>query len=154
MRKTGTLVVAVLVLALLTTFEASAQVGLESTRFTIGAAPVLYEPTGEFRRNVSNGFGGGGGLSYHLDRPGLFALRFDVSAAEYGRETKRVPISELIGQRVLVDETTTNSITALSGLAKAGASSAGGLKRSGAPQTGAPWELCGQRQTQKSSSPL
>src|SRR5262245_42118095 len=56
-----------------------AQFASESTRFTIAAGPILTEPTGEFRKNLSNRVGGGGSVLYHVDRTGFFALRFDVS---------------------------------------------------------------------------
>ena len=41
-------------------------------------------------------------------------MRFDVSGFIYGHEKKRSPISQTIGQRIIVDVTTRNSITALS----------------------------------------
>jgi hypothetical protein len=95
--------------------DAAAQVSPESTRFTVVAAPILSQPGREFRSNVGSSFGGGAGVLYHLDRPGILSLRFDVSGVDYGRETKRrVPLSPTIGGRILVDVTTTNSITALS----------------------------------------
>ncbi len=93
---------------------ATAQVSRESTRFTITAAPIMSQPEGDFGHNIGKGFGGGGAVLYHLDRAGFFSLRFDVSAVEYGRETRRVGLSPSISDRVLVKETTTNSITTLS----------------------------------------
>ena len=47
---------------------------------------------------------------YHLLRSGLLSLRFDGSGVVYGKETKRVPFSETVGSRILVDVTTTNWI--------------------------------------------
>src|SRR3989442_14304163 len=113
MRRANTVLLHSFLLGLLAALRASAQVAPEATRFTITAAPILSQPKGEFGRNIGSGFGAGGALLYHLDRPGFVSLRFDVSAVEYGRETKRVPLSEYIGQRILVNLTTTNSITAL-----------------------------------------
>ena len=114
MNRVQTLCAAVPVLILLLAACLDAQIAPESTRFTITGAPVLSLPAGEFRSNVGNGFGAVGAFLYHLDRPGIFSLRFDVSGVEYGREKKEVPISPTIGERVLVDVTTTNSIIGLS----------------------------------------
>jgi hypothetical protein len=85
----------------------------DTTRFTIAAAPLLSQPRGEFGQNVGDGFGGGGALLYRLDRTGWLSLRFDASGHAYGREEKRVPLSELLGPRVLVDVTTTNSLMSI-----------------------------------------
>src|SRR5206468_9624614 len=68
---------------------------------------------GDFARNIGNGFGGGAGVLYHLDRAGLFSVRFEVSGVEYGHEKKDFPFSPQIA-RVQVDQVTTNSIIALS----------------------------------------
>jgi hypothetical protein len=108
-----TLLMAAIALVLVNGMEAAAQISPDSTRFTITGAPVLLQPQGEFRSNISRGFGADGGLLYHLDRPGFVSLRFDFSGAEYGREKKREPLSETVGGRILVDVTTTNSILTL-----------------------------------------
>ena len=94
--------------------SASAQGTRESTRFSINGAPILSQPTGEFRQNLGNAFGGMGAVLYHLDRPGIFSLRFDVSAVPYGHEERRLPLSPTIGERILVDVGTTNWMTAIS----------------------------------------
>jgi hypothetical protein len=85
-----------------------------STRFSINGAPILSQPQGEFRRNVGHGFGADGAVVYHIDRPGYFSVRFDVSGVQYGSETREAPLSPTIGGRILVDVTTRNSITAFS----------------------------------------
>jgi hypothetical protein len=82
----------------------------ENTRFTAGGAFIVSEPKEEFRRNVGIGYGGGGTMLYHLKKSGLLSFRLDVSGVVYGRERKRVPFSETVGGRILVDVTTTNSI--------------------------------------------
>jgi hypothetical protein len=93
---------------------AHAQTGFtDTTRFTITGAPSLSSPRGEFRQNVGRTFGGGGGVLYRLDRTGWLSVRFDVAGLAYGHEKKRVPFSETIGSRVLVDSRTTNWITSL-----------------------------------------
>ena len=102
-----------LAITLLVAIKVHAQSFPESTRLTVAGAPILSHPEQEFRQNVGNGFGAEGALLYHLDRPGILSLRFDVSGFEYGRESRRVPLSGTIG-RIIVKETTTNSIVALS----------------------------------------
>jgi len=85
-----------------------------TTRFTVGGRFELAEPKEEFRENVGNGVGAGAALLYHLDRPGWISLGFDASWLQYGHETKRVPFSQTVGGRILVDVNTTNSIAGFS----------------------------------------
>jgi len=99
--------------ALASTFAGAQSLG-PTTRFTIGGNAILSEPKEGFRQNVSNGLGGGGTVMYHLMRSGLLGLRFDASGVAYGKEKKRVPISDTVGSRILLNLTTTNSITTLS----------------------------------------
>jgi len=82
------------------------------TRFSAALNLQFTEPKEEFRENVGNGFGGGGFIRYNVDRAGVFSLRLDLSAASYGSEKKRVPLSSTVGGRILVDVVTTNSIFA------------------------------------------
>jgi hypothetical protein len=84
------------------------------SRFSFGGSFQVAQPKEEFRFNVGNGYGGGGTFLFHFDRPGWISARFDGSYLQYGSETKRVPFSETVGSRVLVDVHTTNSIVALS----------------------------------------
>jgi hypothetical protein len=100
------------ILASLASVPAVAQLIPESTRFDIVAAPILSQPKGDFARNIGNTFGGGGGVFYHVDRPGFLSVGFDLSVSEYGHETKQVPISERVSDHPL-KVTTTNSIVAL-----------------------------------------
>src|SRR5262249_34923512 len=108
------LCVAVIVLLFVGPVRAFGQFASESTRFSIGGGPIFNEPTGEFRQNLSNSVGGGFGLLYHIDRTGFFGMRFDVSGVSYGSETRKVPISRTLTERILLDETTSNSITTIS----------------------------------------
>ena len=85
----------------------------EPTRFGVGVAFLVSEPKEGFNNNVGLGFGIGGGLQYHVDRTGWFSVRFDTSWLRYGHETKRVPFSQTVGGRILVDVSTENSILAL-----------------------------------------
>lgn len=105
-----------LLVSTFTTAAAAAQSSDDSTRtrFTVGGSFAISEPKEEFRLNVGNGYGGGGSVMYHILRSGLLSLRFDGSGVVYGKETKRVPFSETVGARVLVDVTTTNWIADLS----------------------------------------
>lgn len=84
------------------------------TRFTVGGSFIVSEPKEEFSQNVGNGYGGGGTVFYHLLRSGIVNLRMDISGVQYGNEKKRVPFSETVGGRVLVDVTTSNWIANLS----------------------------------------
>jgi opacity protein-like surface antigen len=116
MRRIRRNVVKAVVLSVLVAMPSSAQAPVNqlSTRFSFGAAPLMSQPKEEFRANVGRGFGAGGALLYRLDRTGVLSLRFDASGVEYGREKKRVPFSESVGGRVLLDARTTNSIMAVS----------------------------------------
>jgi opacity protein-like surface antigen len=95
---------------------ASAQILLppSETRFSVGGSFIVSQPKEGFAQAIGNGYGGSGGVLYHLTRSGLLGLRFDISGMQYGHETKRVPLSGTIGSRILVDVNTNNSITALS----------------------------------------
>src|SRR5215510_7700411 len=94
---------------------ASAQVLLppSETRFSLGGSFVVSQPKEGFAQAIGNGYGGSGGVIYHLTRSGLLGLRFDVSGVQYGHEKKRVPLSGTIGSRILIDVNTNNSIIAL-----------------------------------------
>lgn len=104
---------AVLVIGLLAPLSASAQDSPPNTRFGFGLDFMLSEPKEEFRNNVDNGFGGGGTLLYRLDRGGWLSARFDGNYLRYGKESKRVPFSETVGSRILVDVHTSNFIAGI-----------------------------------------
>ena len=94
---------------------ASAQIfpAPSETRFTVGGSFMVSQPKEGFAQTIGNGYGGGGGVVYHLMRSGLLSVRFDISGLQYGHETKTVPLSETVGSRVLADVNTNNSITAI-----------------------------------------
>ena len=75
---------------------------------------MVLQPREGFAQGIGNGYGGGGGVIYHLTRSGLLGLRFDISGVQYGHESKEVPLSGTIGSRIIVKVNTNNSITALS----------------------------------------
>ena len=79
------------------------------TRFTIAGDLLVAQPKGEFGSNVDNGFGGNVVFTYKLDQAGVFSLRGDLGAMQYGSETKRVPFLPYTG-RVLLDVTTSNNV--------------------------------------------
>lgn len=79
------------------------------TRFTIAGDLLVAQPKGEFGSNVDQGFGGNVVFMYKLDRAGVFSMRADLGAMQYGNETKRVPFLPFTG-RVLLDVTTSNNV--------------------------------------------
>ena len=83
------------------------------TRFNIGGSFMVSQPKQGFGDNIGTGFGATGGLIYNLTSSGLLGLRFDLAHMQYGHEKKSVPLSEIVGSRVLVDVHTNNTITAL-----------------------------------------
>lgn len=79
------------------------------TRFTVAGDLLVAQPKGEFGSNIDAGFGGNLVFMYKLDQAGVFSLRADVGAMQYGSERKRVPFLPYTG-RVLLDVTTTNNV--------------------------------------------
>lgn len=82
---------------------------LSPTRFTIAGDLLVAQPKGEFGSNIDEGFGGNVVFMYKLDQAGVFSLRADLGAMQYGSETKRVPFLPFTG-RVLLDVTTSNNV--------------------------------------------
>lgn len=75
-----------------------------------GADFSVAQPTGQFGQYVNAGFGVGVHGLARLGASGAFALRVDGNFVQYGRETKRVPLSPTVGGRIMVDLTTSNNI--------------------------------------------
>lgn len=71
---------------------------------------VQSRPLDELRRNIHFGYGAGGTYLFRVDRSGFLLLGIGAGYLEYGHETKHVPLSPTIGDRIQVDVTTTNSI--------------------------------------------
>lgn len=80
-----------------------------ATRSSIAGDLLIAQPKGEFDSNIGNGFGGNIVFMYKLDQGGVFSLRTDLGAMQYGRENKRVPFTPFTG-RVLLDVTTSNNV--------------------------------------------
>lgn len=83
------------------------------SRHFVGGSVLVAQPQGEFRENVDVGAGLSAHYIQRLDAAGVFALRVDGGLLIYGNEHKRVPFSNTVGGRVMVDVNTTNSILTL-----------------------------------------
>lgn len=71
-------------------------------------------PMGALGRNIDFGYGATGAYLFRLDRQGIFSLRADLGFADYGSESKRVPLSSTIGGRVQVRVSTDNYVVPMS----------------------------------------
>lgn len=79
-------------------------------RFMGGLTLSVAQPRGEFHQYVDDGYGIAGHGLYRIGGQGALALRLDGGFVNYGRETKRVPLSSTVGGRIQVDVTTSNNI--------------------------------------------
>ena len=75
---------------------------------------VQSRPQGEFGRSVGLGYGADGAYLFRLDDAGLWSLRISAGVVSYGNESRRTPLSESIGGRVVVDVKTDNYIMPMS----------------------------------------
>lgn len=64
--------------------------------------------------NIGLGYGVNGAYLFRLDDAGILALRADAGFLQYGRESKRVPLSSTIGGRIQVDVSTNNYLVPVS----------------------------------------
>ena len=85
----------------------------EPTGGYFGGSLSLGEPQGEFADFVDHSFGGRLFYVHRLDRDGLISLRADAGLLVYGHERQRVRLSDAIGDRILVDLSTSNNIAFL-----------------------------------------
>ena len=86
------------------TYPAAPVTGTGSLSFVLGI------PTGDFADNVDGiGYGGSLFVGAQLGASPL-VLGLDVAFLTYGRDVDRVPFSQTVGPRVLVDVVTTNNI--------------------------------------------
>jgi len=76
----------------------------------VGIQAIVVQPTGEFRDYVDLGGGLRGAIRLDLDDTGILGLRIEAGGMTYGRETKRVCLSETVGCRITVDLTTSNNV--------------------------------------------
>jgi hypothetical protein len=75
-----------------------------------GGSFTVAQPQGEFHDYVDSGLGGNLHYMHALDRDGWLAIRVDGGFAIYGYERQRLPLSETLGGRIVVDLTTSNNI--------------------------------------------
>ncbi len=68
------------------------------SRFTVGGDVVMLQPKGEFASNIDRGWGFNGTGLFRLDERGYVQLRFDGGIAQYGNETKRIPLNPITGR--------------------------------------------------------
>jgi opacity protein-like surface antigen len=89
---------------------AHAQILLRSSpRMEAGGGFEYAEPIGDFRQNVSQGFGGAGHFIYGIDPDAIIGIRVDAGFINYGNDTQYVPFSSSV-RRIIVQEKTTNNI--------------------------------------------
>jgi hypothetical protein len=79
------------------------------SRFTLGGDIVMLQPKGDFASNIGRGAGLNGTALFRLDDKGYLQLRVDGGGAQYGSETKRIPLNPITG-RVTFEVETTNTI--------------------------------------------
>ena len=71
-------------------------------------------PLGELGQHIGFGYGVNGAYLVRLDRAGFLSLRADAGFAEYGSESKHVPLSPTIGGRITVKLSTDNNVVPIS----------------------------------------
>jgi hypothetical protein len=76
----------------------------------LGVQAIVVQPTGEFGDYVDLGGGLRGSIRFDLDDTGVLGLRVEAGGMTYGRETRRVCLSETVGCRITVDLTTSNNV--------------------------------------------
>jgi hypothetical protein len=79
-------------------------------RSSASFAIMQLRPRGQLAANIGLGYGGTAAYMYRVDTHGWLALRVEGGFGGYGSETRRVPLSETIGGRVLVDVRTSNMV--------------------------------------------
>jgi hypothetical protein len=75
-----------------------------------GGGFTIAVPAGEFDDYVGTGWGLAGHFTLGLAGGGALGLRAEGGYVNYGRETKRVCLSQTVGCRIQVDLTTSNDI--------------------------------------------
>jgi hypothetical protein len=75
---------------------------------------IQSRPQGAFGQNVGLGYGLDGAYLLRLDDAGIWSLRLSAGVVSYGNESRRTPLSESVGGRVLVDVKTANYIVPMS----------------------------------------
>src|SRR4051812_40553339 len=65
------------------------------SRFTLGGDAVMLQPKGDFANNIGRGWGFNGTGLFRVDDKGYVQLRADGGIAQYGSETKRIPLNPI-----------------------------------------------------------
>jgi len=68
------------------------------SRFMVGGDGVMLQPKGDFANNIGRGWGFNGAGLFRVDEKGYVQLRADVGIAQYGSETKRIPLNPITGR--------------------------------------------------------
>lgn len=79
------------------------------SRFTLGGDAVMLQPKGDFANNIGRGWGLNGTGLFRIDPYGYVQLRLDGGIAQYGNETKQIPLNPITG-RVSFKVETSNTI--------------------------------------------
>lgn len=116
-RATAALLAATLASALPSALHAQgiARVASAAPRVELGIGLEYAEPIGQFRQNVTHGFGGGGHVGYRIDPAGVLTLRADVSYLNYGSQSSYIPYSSFYGTTTLQEKTSNNILAATVG---------------------------------------
>lgn len=87
----------------------------ELARRSAGSLTVIQSrPQGAFAGNVGLGYGVDGAYLFRLDEAGIWSVRLSAGIVSYGSESRRTPLSESVGGRVLVDVKTNNYFVPMS----------------------------------------
>lgn len=83
-------------------------------RSSVSISVVQNRPQGAFGQNVGLGYGLDAAYLFRLDPAGVWSVRANIGVVTYGDESRRTPLSETLGGRVLVDVKTSNYIVPMS----------------------------------------
>lgn len=83
-------------------------------RSSLNVSFMQNRPQGAFRQNVGLGYGADAAYLFRLDGAGFWSIRASVGVVNYGNDSRRTPLSETVGGRVMVDVTTSNYIVPMS----------------------------------------
>lgn len=79
------------------------------SRITLGGDAAMLQPKGDFANNIRRGWGFNVTGLIRLDSKGYLQIRADGGLAEYGNETKRIPLNPITG-RVSFQVETSNRV--------------------------------------------
>lgn len=79
-------------------------------RSSASVSVIQSRPRGDFSQHVGLGYGFDAAYLYRFDDAGVWSIRANVGAVNYGTESRRTPFSETVGGRVTVNVRTANYI--------------------------------------------